>query len=428
MSGARSDIRERPGAQLALGTAVSVISFWAWALIAPMATTYRDALSLGSEQESLLVAVPLLTATLGRLIVGPLTDRFGGRTMTVAVCLASIPPVVAVGAAASTGSYPLLLTAALLLGVPGSVFAAGIPFVSKWYEPHRRGFATGMYGVGMVGAALSAEVTPRLVCWFGVLNAHLIVAALLGLTAGVCLLAMRNGPYFEPDPEVRLLAELQVAGRLRVTWEMSFLYAVVFGAFVAFSVYLPTYIGTIYHFSPIDSGSRTAVFALAAVLTRPVGGILSDHFAAKYVVMASLVAVAMLAAAAAVKPPPELWAGATFVALAAAIGVGTGGVFEWVAWRTPSHTLGAVTGVVSAIGEMGGFFPPMVMTATYDPGSNSYTVGLLLLTATALAACAYTGLRMRAHQPPADPDDAPVHPHDESSDARDRHPESPLSP
>ena len=31
-----------------------------------------------------------------------------------------------------------------------------------------------------------------------------------------------------------------------MTWEMAFLYAVVFGGFVAFANYLPTYIKTIY--------------------------------------------------------------------------------------------------------------------------------------------------------------------------------------
>ena len=55
------------------------------------------------------------------------------------------------------------------------------------------------------------------------------------------------------------------AAKLRVTWEMSFLYAVVFGGFVAFSNYLPTYIKTIYGFSTVDAGARTAGFALAAV-------------------------------------------------------------------------------------------------------------------------------------------------------------------
>ena len=60
---------------------------------------------------------------------------------------------------------------------------------------------------------------------------------------------------------------------------MSFLYAVTFGGFVAFATYLPTYLKTVYHFSLTEAGTRTAGFALAAVIARPVGGILSDRIA-----------------------------------------------------------------------------------------------------------------------------------------------------
>ena len=84
---------------------------------------------------------------------------------------------------------------------------------------------------------------------------------------------------------------------------MSALYAVVFGGFVAFANYPPTYIKTIYHFSAVDAGARTAAFALAAVLARPVGGALSDRIPPKFVVLASLTGTAVMAAIATLQPP-----------------------------------------------------------------------------------------------------------------------------
>ena len=116
---------------------------------------------------------------------------------------------------------------------------------------------------------------------------------------------------------------------------MSFLYAVVFGGFVAFANYLPTYIKTIYGFSPVDAGARTAGFALAAVLARPVGGALSDRIAPKYVVLASFAGTAVMAFVAVFQPPPDVWSAATFITLAIFLGIGTGGVFAWVARRAP---------------------------------------------------------------------------------------------
>ena len=50
---------------------------------------------------------------------------------------------------------------------------------------------------------------------------------------------------------------------------MSFLYAVAFGGFVAFSTYLPTYLKDVYAFDLTAAGTRTAGFAIAAVVARP---------------------------------------------------------------------------------------------------------------------------------------------------------------
>ncbi len=261
-------------ANLVLATWISVVNFWAWNLIGPLSTSYARDMSLSSAEASLLVATPILVGALGRIVTGPLTDRFGGRAMLIAVTLASILPVLAVGVAATMGSYALLVFFGLFLGVAGTIFAVGIPFANNWYQPARRGFSTGVFGMGMVGTALSAFFTPRFVRWFGLFTTHAIVAAALASTAVVAMVVLRDAPYFRPNADP-VLPRLKAAARLPVTWEMSFLYAIVFGGFVAFSNYLPTYITTIYGFSTVDAGARTAGFALAAVLARPVGGWLS---------------------------------------------------------------------------------------------------------------------------------------------------------
>jgi MFS transporter, NNP family, nitrate/nitrite transporter len=383
---------------LALATWVSAINFWAWNMIGPLSTTYAGDLKLSSTKASILVATPILVGSLGRIIVGPLTDRFGGRAMFIAVSLASIGPVLAVGAAGAARSYPLLLLFGFFLGVAGTIFAVGIPFANTWYDQARRGFATGVFGMGMVGTALSALFTPRFVKWFGLFPTHVMIAVALALTGLVCVFAMRNAPRFAPNTD-RVLPKLKAAAKLGVTWEMAFLYAVVFGGFVAFANYLPTYIKTIYGFSPVDAGARTAAFALAAVLARPVGGTLSDRIPPKFVVLASFAGTAVMAFIAVFQPPADLWSAATFITLAIFLGIGTGGVFAWVARRAPSTSVGSVTGIVAAAGGLGGYFPPLVMGATYNRAENNYTIGLLLLVATALVAFAYTALRLHAHEP-----------------------------
>ncbi|WP_155853942.1 hypothetical protein [Arthrobacter sp. H5] len=66
---------------LVLATVASVVGFWAWTVIAPMGALYTQQLELNSAQTSFLVAMPILVGALGRIIVGSLTDRYGGRVM-----------------------------------------------------------------------------------------------------------------------------------------------------------------------------------------------------------------------------------------------------------------------------------------------------------------------------------------------------------
>ena len=71
-----------PVLMLAMATIGFAVNFWAWALISPLGPMFRDTGTLGDLTESdvaLLVAVPVLVGSLGRIVVGALTDRYGGR-------------------------------------------------------------------------------------------------------------------------------------------------------------------------------------------------------------------------------------------------------------------------------------------------------------------------------------------------------------
>ena len=175
----------------------------------------------------------------------------------------------------------------------------------------------------------------------------------------------------------------KVAGALRlaVTWQMSFLYAIVFGGFVAFSTYLPKYLLTIYpdQVDAVGAGTRTALFAAAAVLARPIGGVLADRFGPKVISLLSLAGIVACAYLVGQQPPEGVLTGAIFLLMAAAMGLGMGAVFAWIGPSTPPDKVGAVTGVVAAAGGLGGYFPPLVMGATYDSATNSYALGLWLL-------------------------------------------------
>jgi NNP family nitrate/nitrite transporter-like MFS transporter len=373
------------------------ITFWAWNIIAPLGVRYSAELGLNPSQTSLLVAMPVLVGSLGRVPVGALTDRYGGRMMFTVLTLASAIPVLLVAFAGSLKSYPLLLVFGFFLGVAGTTFAVGIPFVNAWFEPARRGFATGVFGAGMGGTALSAFFTPRLVRTIGYIPTHLLIAVALVVVGGVLWLLMRDSPAWKPNL-APVIPKLAAAAKLPLTWQMSFLYAVAFGGFVAFSTYLPTYLKNVYAFDLTGAGTRTAGFAIAAVIARPIGGIVADKIGPRIVVAISLAGAAVMSLIIALRLPPEIPAGTSFVLMALFLGLGTGGVFAWVAELAPAERVGTITGIVGACGGLGGFFPPLVMGATYNEPEHSYTIGLVLLTITAGAALLFTlfGIRRKA--------------------------------
>ncbi|MGO4601557.1 MFS transporter [Terrabacter sp. 2YAF2] len=380
---------------LALALFAFTITFWAWNIIGPLGVRYTAQMGLSSSQKALLVATPVLVGSVGRIPVGALTDRFGGRIMFPILTLASIPFVLLVAVAGNARSFPLMLLFGFFLGIAGTTFAVGIPFVNAWFRADRRGFATGVFGAGMGGTALSAFFTPRFVQWFGYTATHVILAVALAATAAICWTWMRNSPLWRPNTDP-VVPKLAAALRLPITWQMSFLYAVAFGGFVAFSTYLPTFLKDVYSFDLTAAGTRTAGFAIAAVVARPIGGILSDRIGPRAVLAISLAGTTALALVLAFRPPLELSAGLSFVAIAFFLGLGTGGVFAWVATAAPAERVGSVTGLVGAAGGLGGYFPPLVLGATYDTLLPQYGVGLVLLAIVAASALVFSQLGIRA--------------------------------
>jgi len=59
---------------LVLATVGFAVNFWAWALLSPLGPRFKELLSLSGSQQALLVAVPVLVGSLGRIPVGALTD------------------------------------------------------------------------------------------------------------------------------------------------------------------------------------------------------------------------------------------------------------------------------------------------------------------------------------------------------------------
>ena len=359
---------------LVLATISFALSFAAWGLVGGLASVFAEIYSLTASATALLVAVPVLLGSIARLPMGMLTDRFGGRLVfTLLLALAAV----AAWLVPETHSYGSLIASAFFLGLAGSSFAVGAAFVSRWTPAGRQGTALGVYGLGTAGQSLAVFGGPVLAGWLGWPSVFRVTSVLLLVWAVVFALLARNPP--ERSTAAGFRAMVKVLRTEPAAWLLGAFYFLTFGGFVAFSIYLPTLLRIQFGMTPADAGFRAAGFVLLATAMRPLGGWLSDRIGGAQVLSWAFGGITIFALFLASPSIVPFTVGA--LACAALLGLGNGAVFKLVPERFPTTT-GIVTGLVGALGGLGGFFPPLLLGVFRDRLGVVWP-GFLLLAATA---------------------------------------------
>jgi len=355
--------------QLSLGTGAFALCFAVFGTMSAMMPLLSRQMHLTSVQKSAAVALPVLLGSLGRIPLGMLTDRFGGRIVFSVVMVMSIIPAFLMG---TVTDYFHLLFYGFFIGIALASFSVGVGFVSGWYSAERQGFALGVYGAGNIGQSLAAFGSPFIAAAAGMRWGFWTFGVLLTIWLLIFVAMARNAPRKGAVKSFVDVVRPLSDGR---SWILSLYYFLTFGGFVAMAVYLPIFLTEMFKLTPQNAGLRTAGFIVLATAMRPVGGTLADKVGGRAILKWVFPFVALMAIFLACPMMVTFTIGA--LGMAAAIGLGNGAVFKLVPECFPD-SVGSVTGLVGAAGGLGGFFPPLLLGFVKQL-TGSFTIGFVLL-------------------------------------------------
>lgn len=278
---------------LTASTLAFTVCFAVWTIFSIIGIKIKNELGLNDTQFGVLVATPILTGSLVRIFLGVWADQYGGRLI---LSLQMIATGVATYLLTLASTYPMLLVAALGVGLAGGSFAVGIQYVSTWFPKEKKGTALGIFGAGNVGSAVTTFGAPILLAaiggqWQGVTKIYAIVVAISGV---LFFLFTKNDPYLQERRErgiehVPFIKQLEPLKNIQV-WRFSLYYFFVFGAFVALALWLPRYYVGAYRLDLATAGMLTACYALPGSVFRALGGWMSDKWGARAVMYWTFIA------------------------------------------------------------------------------------------------------------------------------------------
>lgn len=362
--------------QLVLQTLNLVAGFMVWVIISSLMPFIQHDVAIHPNQLALVTAVPVILGSLLRVPIGYWTNRYGARVMFTIGFIVLFFPVYYISRAHTVTD---LIIGGLFLGVSGAMFSAGVTSLPKYYPKERHGFVNGIYGAGNIGTAIttfSAPVLANAIGWRGTVRLYLILLAVFAV------LTFLFGDRKEQKVHASLTEQVKGVYRDYRLWFLCLFYFITFGCFVAFTVYLPSFLVNHFGLAKVDAGIRTAGFITLATALRPIGGWLADKcnsFIILIIVFGGLTLAGVLLSF--TLSLPLYTVGCLLVAACAGIGNGT--IFKLVPLYF-SKQAGIVNGIVAAMGGLGGFFPPLVLTSVFNL-TGHYAIGFMALSEFALA-------------------------------------------
>jgi NNP family nitrate/nitrite transporter-like MFS transporter len=377
MEAARSHNR-RAWSVLLVSTLAFTVCFMVWMMFGVIGVPIKKTLNLTNTEFGILTATPVLTGSLIRVPLGMWTDKFGGRIVLFWLMMVCVVPIWLIGYATEYWQYLVL---GLFVGLAGGSFSVGTPYVARWFERSKQGFAMGVYGAGNSGAAVNKFVAPALILGFGWTMVPQVYAAVMLGTAILFWMFSYHDPQHLVDSKVTWRQQLLALRDPRV-WKYSQYYSIVFGGYVALALWMTQYYVAEFGLSLQTAALLAAAFSLPGGVLRAIGGWMSDKWGAHkvtwWVLWVSWICLFILSypqtdmTIATTKGPLTFHIGLNvwvFTALMFVMGVawafGKASVFKYISDEFPTN-IGVISGIVGLAGGLGGFLLPVMFGMIQD--------------------------------------------------------------
>lgn len=382
-------------------------SFMVWTMLGPLATEISQSLAshgfhLDPNQKATLLALPILSGAILRIVLGFLVDQIGPKKTALIAQSIVIASLFYGYLRGENITYHELLLVAFGLGFAGASFAVALPQAGQWYPPRLQGLVLGLAGAGNIGVVLDFLFAPKIAEYWG-WQAVFLVGGILSTFIFIMYLFMaKDAPATVYKPNPKKLSDYLKLLRDKDTWWFSLFYAVSFGGFVGFANYMKVYLmdtyqadmsafGLAYLHEPnvkVVAGYFGALCIFAGAVLRPVGGAIADKLGgvkSLYIFFGAIVVLAILNATLVHSFGLAIL---VLFLIMANLGMANGAVFQLVPQRF-GKDMGIMTGIIGCAGGLGG--TALIKTLGWSKAAfGSYAAGFFLFAA--LVAIAILGI------------------------------------
>lgn len=333
---------------------------------------------------------------------GFLSDAFGGRVvLTISllgagiamICFGSVTsPTVGIAVQAVVGFFA------------GADYAAGVRLIAGWFRPDELGLALGLFVTATsIGTAVANLVVPTLISNSGWQASYHVFGAISIVVAIILFVTVRPGPLLDSVEEPRRNSsrkpDFGALARNRDLLLTCLAGLCAFWGLYGFVTWSNALMIKGHGMGSEITGVVVAIFAISAIISKPVIGFVSDRFfhgARKAPIIALFGAFsALLVLFGMLATPVAFLIAAPFLGLTA---------YGWspliislVPRLVPTWVTGAASGIANAIWQIGSILAPMAVGAVFA-ATGSFQAAFLTLAAGPLVGMAVMFF-VREHRP-----------------------------